>query len=104
MDRMGVIEYHKKSEKEDLNPTPTTIISYLLLPTMDDTQTALAKVNIHLSEAKVKQWRKLAEEKESIEYTTDSSENPKPRSCISQCYRGALLRLQRANLGFKETA
>ena len=98
MDRMGVITYRTDATKKELNPTPTMIVSYLLLPTVDNSQTALAKVNIHLSESKLKQWRRLAAEEGSIEYTTEETARKPGGNCVSQCCKGVLARLHRAKL------
>ncbi len=58
---IGTISYNNGNTQ----PSPKQIIGILLLPQLDDTQTALAIENIHLSETQTIQWRMIARDQRS---------------------------------------
>ena len=85
MDVVGIVHYNGTDQ-----PSPRRIMELLLLPCTDDTQTALANENIHVSETQAIQWRKIARE-DSITIT-GNGQSPKPRAeksihhaCIARC-------------------
>ena len=79
MDDVGVIRYNNNEQ-----PSPRRIIDCLLMKSTDDTQTALANEDIHLSETKTIQWRMLAKRNPIIIIKNESEEQQS--SCMPHMF------------------
>jgi len=77
MDTVGVVHYNGTDK-----PSPHRIIECLLLPHTDDTQTALANENIHVSETQTIQWRTVARENSIIITGNNQDQRRKHHACV----------------------
>ena len=80
MDTVGVVHYNGTNQ-----PSPHRIMECLLLPCIDDTQTALANENIHVSETQTIQWRTVARENSIIITRNEQDLKPPTRRMHHAC-------------------
>ena len=70
------------------NISPEELLTYLRLPTNDDTQTAFAKKGLHISETTATRWRELANEGDVVLIDAQYDASPEeeiPRGCALPC-------------------
>ncbi len=85
---MGRLPEIKMTKEYTKNISPEELLTYLRLPTTDDTQTAFAKKGLHISETTATRWRELANEGEVVLIDAQYGNPPEedvPRGCVLPC-------------------